>query len=261
MAYRDNPRAEEARARTLHLLAAAQRVRERRRARKLAGWPLVVGYVFASLGSLLLVNAWRGAGPYGRVAVAVALLGAPAFAAVSFTLRSAADRLTRARLADRAFSEAKIPVAELRTALRAAENGVGTRPPIVGITCVAMAAQVLVEPAGMYLMMMVSLLVVLPLWTWLGAHRDLWTRLGVGLLALCVSGAMAMLANMVLGGDRALGMLATAWLAPPLLSFLSSRSVAAEESALAEVRRVIFVIDEEGLRSTRGEAAMISPPA
>jgi len=46
-----------------------------------------------------------------------------------------------------------------------------------------------------------------------------------------------------------------------LLSFLSSRSVAAEESALAEVRRVIFEIDEEGLRSTRGEAAMISPPA
>ena len=240
MAYRENPRAEEARAETLRLFASAHRVAERRRARKLAGWPLVVGYVVASLGSLALVDAWRNAGPYGRIAVAFALLGAPAFAAVSFALRSAANRVVRARLGDRAFSEARVPAAELRTALRGAERGVGTRPPIAGVVCVCLAAQVLVEPAGMYLMMMVSLLAGLPLWTWLGAHRLLSTKVVVGILALIVSGSITMVLGMVLGRDRALAMLCTAWVGPPLLSFLASRSVAAEERALTEVRRALL---------------------
>jgi hypothetical protein len=252
-AYRENPRAIEMRATTMRLLARAQGVAERRRARRLAGLPIVVGYVVASAGSLVLAGVWERVGPINRALVAGLLLAAPVFAVASYVVRSANNRLVRARLGDRAFSEAAVPAAEVRAALRAADHDVGTRMPIVGVTCVAVAAQVLVEPRGMLLMLMVSMLVVGPLWAWIGPQKDLGSRLAMGLVALFVSGAAAALANVALGGTRAIAMLATAWLAPALLTFAASRSVATEERALAEVRRALAELDE-------GREAPPSPP-
>jgi hypothetical protein len=228
---------EPARVVTQRLIAKVQRVTERRRLRRLAGRPILIGYIAASFASLATVQAWDRVGVRGRFVVLGILLAAPAFAIVSSLMRSASNVRFRTRLTKQAEAEARVPVEVIRANLMTVEGGAEILPAIVALTGVATAAQVVLVPQGMYLFTMTVLLIAGPVW-WVGSSRSLASVI----LPLAGSGAMATLANLALGWERALALLATSWLVPVLLRFAMRRVSEHEERDLEDVREALTAI-------------------
>jgi hypothetical protein len=176
----------------------------------------------------------------GRLVVLAFLLFWPATASLSYVVRSTANLTVRARAADRAFAEARIPTEAIRATMARAAQTAQIALPVAAVTCVAVAVQVVLLPRGLYLTVIAFMMVVGPV-VWLLAPREArW----VAVVFLLVSPMAALVAGLALGGERALGLSAAAWALPIALYALGRRMVAAEDRALAELERELSAVEK-----------------
>jgi hypothetical protein len=203
------------------------------------GLPIFLGYLAATAVSLALVAEWDRAGTSGRLVVLAFLLFWPAVAILLFLVRSAANLTVRARAAERAFAEARIPTETIRPFVARAARATQIGLPVAAVTCVAVAVQVVLLPNGLDLMVVTFMMVLGPV-VWLNTSGDGRMAAVVFLLA---SPPAAAGAGLAVGLTRAVGLVAAAWALPIALHALARRMAAAEDTALADTERELLAIE------------------